>query len=311
MKNIERWWSSNTINILGALRQYITLTWGKPSAQGSHNLIWVAFARLVIETSAADFNHISVSFKEKTDEYETEQIKTLFLKIVDNVLDSAMESLPGRATIIHGDSRYLNKDAAKFDLVITSPPYPNRISYIRELRPYMYWLGFLYSGEEAGDIDWKAIGGTWGKATSNLSTWSTDNAFLPAELFNICHKIEKSDSKNGKTMSQYVLKFFDDMYIHLANLRNKLNQGAEIIYILGNSSFYGNFVDTDAYIKMILNDLGYSDVDSDIIRKRNCNKGLFEYKITAQWHGLALNFLTFMPGMLFFFCNFVKTTSDT
>ena len=147
----------------------------------------------------------------------------------------------------------------------------------------MYWLGFLNSGEEAGEIDWKAIGGTWGKATSNLSTWSTQNKFLPDKLHEICHRIETADPKSGRTLSQYVLKFFDDMYIHLDKLRYKLKTGAKIVYILGNSSFYGNFVETDSYIKDILNNLGYSEVNSEIIRKRNCNKGLFEYNITARW----------------------------
>lgn len=42
----------------------------------------------------------------------------------------------------------------------TSPHYPNRISYIRELRPYMYWMKFLGEAREAGEMDWKAIGGT-------------------------------------------------------------------------------------------------------------------------------------------------------
>lgn len=54
-------------------------------------------------------------------------------------------------------------------------------------------------------------------------------------------------------------------------------------YILGNSSFYGNFVDTENIIKDTLAHLGYSDINSCIIRKRNSNKGLFEYRISARW----------------------------
>lgn len=39
----------------------------------------------------------------------------------------------------------------------------------------MYWLGFLESGEQAGNLDWKAIGGTWGSATSKLKDWEATN----------------------------------------------------------------------------------------------------------------------------------------
>lgn len=284
MKNIERWWNDDTLFVLAVLRNYIGLTWGMPSYNGSHNLLWIAFARLVIETSAADFSHISVSFKEKTEEYTSAAIINLYLNILEGVLLSATRKLKGHAVIIHGDSRTLNKDNNKIDLVITSPPYPNRISYIRELRPYMYWLGFLETGEQAGELDWKAIGGTWGSATSKLSLWKSENENLPQELFDVCSKIEHYDNKNGKTMSLYVLKFFDDMFTHLSNLRSRLNNGAEINYILGNSSFYGNYVDTDSIIKDILHQLNYSEISSCIIRKRNCNKGLFEYRISAKWN---------------------------
>jgi len=85
-------------------------------------------------------------------------------------------------------------------------------------------------------------------------------------------------------MSLYVLKFFEDMFTHFSSLKKRLNKGAEINYILGNSSFYGNYVDTENIIKESLNHLGYSKVSSTVIRKRNCNKGLFEYKISAVWN---------------------------
>lgn len=288
MKNIERWWNDGTLTALATLRQYICKHWGLPTNNGVYNILWVAFARLVIETSAADFNHISVSFKEETKNFALENVISLFLEILATIADSAKEELKGCATIVYGDSRKLDKENGKFDMVITSPPYPNRISYIRELRPYMYWLGFLETGEQAGEMDWKAIGGTWGSATSKLYSWKSENHHLPQELYEVCSKIENADNKNGKAMSLYVLKFFEDMFMHFYSLRTRLNKGAEINYILGNSSFYGNYVDTENIIKESLNYLGYSNIESSIIRKRNCNKGLFEYKISAVWNKTIL-----------------------
>lgn len=283
MKNIERWWNTETLKTLSQLRYYIYIRYGQPTNHGTFNLLWIAFARLVIEISAADFNHISVSFQNETKSYASSSVIDLYKHILEKILYSATSKLKGIATILYGDSRFLQKERCKFDMVITSPPYPNRISYIRELRPYMYWLGFLETGEQAGELDWLAIGGTWGAATSKLHSWKQKNENLPIALFDICSKIEHSNNKNGRTMSLYVLKFFDDMFTHLSNLRNLLNEGAEINYILGNSAFYGNYVDTDSIIRSILYDLGYSNIVSEIIRKRNCNKGLFEYRISAKW----------------------------
>lgn len=282
MRNIERWWSSSTLLALGNLRSFLSETWGEPTMEGEQNLIWIAFARLVIDCSAADFNHISVSFKEETQDFGSDIFKNMFMERLRMIVDSAKNELTGHVRIYHNDSRYLEVPET-YDLVITSPPYPNRISYIRELRPYMYWLKFLSSGEEAGEIDWKAIGGTWGSATSKLHTWEQITPTLPQRLLDVCNRIENADEKNGRTMALYVKKFFDDMYLHLSNLRNHLNDHASINYILGNSSFYGNYVETDLIIEEMLNGLGYRNIKSQIIRKRNSKSHLYEYNITANW----------------------------
>lgn len=282
MRNIERWWSSSTLLALGNLRSFLSETWGEPTMEGEQNLIWIAFARLVIDCSAADFNHISVSFKEETQDFGSDIFKNMFMERLRMIVDSAKNELTGHVRIYHNDSRYLEVPET-YDLVITSPPYPNRISYIRELRPYMYWLKFLSSGEEAGEIDWKAIGGTWGSATSKLHTWEQITPTLPQLLLDVCNRIENADEKNGRTMALYVKKFFDDMYLHLSNLRNHLNDHASINYILGNSSFYGNYVETDLIIEEMLNGLGYRNIKSQIIRKRNSKSHLYEYNITANW----------------------------
>jgi len=103
-------------------------------------------------------------------------------------------------------------------------------------------------------------------------------------LLDTCNAIESSDTKNGKTMAAYVRKFFDDMYIHFGNLRNHLQPNATINYILGNSSFYGHFVDTDLIVKEMLGELHYSNITSKIIRKRNSKNNLYEYLIRASYN---------------------------
>ena len=281
MHKIERWWDNDTLLSLSTLRDYISTSFGEPSLSGEYNLLWVSFAKLIIDTSSADYNHISVSFKSSTTKCELDVVKEQFLRILKEIAESAKVDLRGKVTIVEGDSRYMSVDQ-KYDIVITSPPYPNRISYIRELRPYMYWLRFLESGKQAGEIDWKAIGGTWGSATSKLSSWERVNQELCPELLQVCDKISESDQKNGRTMALYVLKFFDDMFMHFANLKPKLNKGAKINYILGNSSFYNHMVDTEFYIKDMLQKLGYTNISSKIIRKRNSKNGLYEYLISAD-----------------------------
>ena len=100
-----------------------------------------------------------------------------------HVLDGCTEKIHTSTEVVLQDARTLKtNDLGRFDLVVTSPPYANRMSYIRELRPYMYWLGFLHDAREAGELDWQAIGGTWGVATSRLNDWSASENYKNKHL---------------------------------------------------------------------------------------------------------------------------------
>ncbi len=282
--NITRWWCEHTLSVLAALRQSLVNQFEEPANNNVSSLAWIAFCRLIIETSSAAFNHVSMSFHDEVTTFEIEQIESLFVEILEAITDSAEQPLSGEASIYSVDSREkVSIDGVKYSHVVTSPPYPNRISYIRELRPYMYWTKFLDTAREAGELDWKAIGGTWGVATSRLQSWESNGTQLPESLKRVVSRILETEEKNALLMANYVWKYFHDMHLHLQNLKTSLKKGAELSYIVGNSSFYGKQVHTDKLLEDSLKMLGYNNVGSRIVRKRNCKKELFEYCVYATW----------------------------
>ena len=86
--NIERWWSSTTLEVLASLRAALVEEFGEPAQDSVDGLAWVAFCRLVIETSAAAFNHVSMSFASEAVHYEIEHVTNLYTAILDAVLAS-------------------------------------------------------------------------------------------------------------------------------------------------------------------------------------------------------------------------------
>ncbi len=282
--NIERWWSSYTLKILASLRTALVKQFGEPEENDEYSIVWIAFSRLIIETSSAAFNHISMSFNELVTHHKIEYIEKLFLDILALILGSSEKTIAGNAKALKVDTRNIvSLDNIKINKVITSPPYPNRISYIRELRPYMYWTKFINEAKEAGELDWLAVGGTWGIATSRLNSWTMVEEALPEKIFSTVKNIKMSDGKNSELLAIYVLKYFHDMHLHLSSIRSILENGAELHYIVGNSTFYGNMVDTAALLSDSISVLGYSNIRSEIVRKRNCNKALYEYCVSASW----------------------------
>jgi len=283
--NIERWWHADTLYILASIRQQLVATFGEPHRNHYYNLVWVAFSRLIIETSSVTFNHISMSFKGKATRYGFSKIVSLLKTIFSYIVSSAKVQLAGNAEVVYQNSKYLPSEKRNiFDTVITSPPYPNRISYIRELRPCMYWIKFLRNSSDAGQLDWETIGGTWGIATNNLKKWKPVNRNLPERLYEICEKIKTSEDKNSEVMSLYVHKYFDDMYSHLVTLCDLLKVNAKLNYIVGNSSFYGNFVDTENILSESMHKIGYKRIKIHTIRCRNIKKGLYEFNLKAVWN---------------------------
>ncbi len=283
LKNIERWWSKNTLTILAQLRASLVKIIGEPKNAGSLSLLWIAFARVAIEHSAAAFNHVSVSFHDNTVSHSKQEILLAFESYAEAFIASAITPLTGEGVVLLHDSSSPFHEELQFDAIITSPPYPNRMSYIRELRPYMFWLGFLGEAREAGELDWQAIGGTWGIATSRLTTWLPAHGCAMHSLDAVVEKIKRTGEKNSELLSLYVKKYFYDVDKHIRLIQSVLKPGAEVHYVIGNSTFYGVHVATpDLYEESFLAH-GFKNVSSRIIRKRNSKKELFEYCTSATY----------------------------
>ena len=282
---IERWWTKPVISFLASLKAAIAAS---TVAGHTRNLLLVAFCRTLIKLSSAAFNHQSMSFKNAGSQQELNiglDPYDVYWNSLQFVLRSAADNPIGAATVLEGDARNLSLIAgATFGLVITSPPYANRMSYIRELRPYMYWLGYLAAARDAGELDWRAIGGTWGVATSRLNAWSPrHDCRLPDKLHDIVARIAAEANANGALLAAYVAKYCEDMSRHFASLRTVLKRRARVHYIVGNSTFYGVLVPTEQLYAGMLREYGFTDVLARPVRKRNSNRALVEFEVTATW----------------------------
>ncbi|NEQ64445.1 MAG: DNA methyltransferase [Symploca sp. SIO2D2] len=286
--NIERWWNPLALTFLCRLKGGLDAL--LPERHKSTNLLLVAFCRTIIKLSNAAFNHQSMSFKDtkQIDIFENldwlENYDNIYRTELDAVLTTALNNPQQPSQIIGGDARHLNElTQEKFDLLLTSPPYPNRMSYIRELRPYMYWLGYLKESREAGELDWQAIGGTWGIATSRLLEWQPKcNEFAPRYFTEILDRISHSNNKNGVLLSNYVAKYFEDIWTHLKAVRKVMNHGGKVHYIVGNSTFYGILLPTERLYADMLKALVFKDIKIQTVRKRNSKKELFEFDVSAR-----------------------------
>ena len=127
-------------------------------------------------------------------------------------------------------------------------------------------------------------------ATSRLLDWKRPaNPFKHPLLDEALEGIEHHDNKNGRLLAKYVAKYFDDIWKHFNSLVAVLNDGSEIHYIVGNSTFYSVLLPVEKLYAAMLEKLGFDGIKCRAIRKRNSKKELFEFDVFARWSGVNGN----------------------
>ena len=285
LHQIEKWWTPETLAALARIRAGIEIQSGAIPA-AAVDLLKLAFCRALIETAHVSFGHQSMSFKKAPQQSTAaDPVTDSFRRAAALLAESARTPILARPNPIRCDARALSPalPRAHYDCVITSPPYPNRMSYIRELRPYMYWLGHLESAKQAGDLDYTAIGGTWGTATSRVAKWQPPSEiaipFAPFE--SLLGRIAGSAAKHGRLLARYVHKYFHDMTIHAAALADVVAPGGTIHHVVGNSKFYDVLLPVEEIFAALFAANGFERIEVRAIRKRTSKKELFEFVVSG------------------------------
>ena len=287
LHQVEKWWDEQTLGILSRAMCAINSV-EESIPESVADLLKVAFCRVMIERAKVSFGHQSMSFRKNNSDalpllqlLEDETVLS-WKQAISIISKAAHSNVASQPQIFLCDARRLctRLEPNHYTFVITSPPYPNRMSYIRELRPYMYWLGYLQNGRDAGELDWQAIGGTWGCATSNLGKWKPENdTRISYEDF---YTILDGIAQTSELLSRYVHKYFYDMVEHSNELFSVVKPGGSVHYIVGNSKFYNVMIPVESIFAKIFESVSFINISIRTIRKRTSKKELFEFVVSAQ-----------------------------
>lgn len=166
--------------------------------------------------------------------------------------------------------------------VVTSPPYPNRYSYVWNTRPHLYMLGLMQTAKEASDLDKRTIGGTWGTATSELSkgVFEPASPAIAAVVGPVVEEIRAQDN----LMANYVMHYFNRLTAQIAAMEPIVTDDARIAYVVGNSWIKGVYIETDVMLGEIVDrmGLGYRTFDVHRFRRRHSGERLYESIVYAR-----------------------------
>lgn len=277
--NPFRWWRPDVLRNLIILRNAIdSVTYASPQINAFLRLALAGV--LVPDLTNVTLGRLQLHFIDRAADHIDvwQSFYSHACVMLEDLRTVTSVSSYGTATVFHTDatSPKIPHNLPLIDRVITSPPYPNRYSYVWNTRPHLYLLGFFDTAQDASDLDLRTIGGTWGIATSVLQKGVipyTLDAMEPI-LGPVVSQIRKVDN----LMANYLVKYFNLLVKQTQAQHPLLARDAQLAYVVGCSRLKGVYVETDVLLGRLFEalDLGYYVTAIERFRKRHSGKDLFE-----------------------------------
>ncbi|MCG1395183.1 site-specific DNA-methyltransferase [Staphylococcus epidermidis] len=276
--NVYRWWRKDVLKDLLILRELIK---NVTHNEDYRNFFLLALAsKLIPDLTNVTLGRLQLHFVDKSN--ETIDVWSVFssqtTKMIDDLRTLNQETKDTFSKIYNTNSTEtadinINK---KINRVITSPPYPNRYSYVWNTRPYLYFFEMMTEKKSAAELDKITIGGTWGTATSILQKGKIEPLYPIIEK--VVSPIVEEIRLKDNLMANYVMKYFNLIAKQIMNQEKFVSNDVKCAYVVGNSWIKDVYVETDKILSDIFVglDLNYKVDDIHRFRKRNSGKNLYE-----------------------------------
>lgn len=241
-------------------------------------LIWLALTCILRECSGAGTAQWQYVLPNKTKARVRDPFEAMNARVEMFCEDlvHARATMSGTQDLLQTDARAPDSDEV-FDLVITSPPYPNNYDYADATR-----LEMTFWGEVAG---W---GGLQGAVRQYLVRSCSQHAAaeklklqtllempqvepIRAALREVCEDLDEVRMTKGgrKTYHTMVAAYFCDLALVWQSLRERVVPGGRVAFVIGDSAPYGVYVPCDEWLGTLALANGFRSFSFDKIRDRN------------------------------------------
>ncbi len=281
--DVYRWWRPAVLRDLLTARSEME----RDPYEEVRHFLWLAVNKAALDCANIHRNHPTITFDDHHDrtlDVPAEIAANLRAIRADlAALTPAERAASGSGRVVSGDScgalDAALDGALPVTCVVTSPPYPNRFSYVHQTRPQLHFMEVISERHEATAIDLQTVGGTWGRATSDLMKAPIEP---PEELREV---LTYSDALRDRStlMYNYVTKYFVNLQRHIRALRRLVAPGRfRGAYVVGNS----RLSDIEIYTETILGRLfeleGFEVERIVLFRKRGGRKRLYETAVCVR-----------------------------
>ena len=248
------------------------------TSPGIDNLIWLALTCILRECSHAGTAQWQYVLPNKTKSRVNNPLKAFGERIdmFKSDIYYAQTTFNGSSKVINGDARNPKLNSL-FDLVVTSPPYPNNYDYADSTRLEMTFWGDVNSwGDLQSAVRRHLVRSCSQHAAAerlSLPILLEDTAVLPIrdELESVCSKLSQiRQTKAGKkTYHTMVAAYFCDLSRVWRSLRQITKPRGKVAFVIGDSAPYGIYVPSDRWLGELALAAGFRDYRFEKLRDRN------------------------------------------
>lgn len=143
----------------------------------------------------------------------------------------------------------LNDYKGKISLFVTNPPYISSVRYIETMKLEMYWLEYIKSSEEYGDLAKVMLGND--KVTKNEFINLTKTKY--EEINKIIDEINLKSPKDA----YIVAKYFNDMEKIIIKMNTLLKNEGKVVVKISDSNVKKTKVETGKFLTLIAEHYGF------------------------------------------------------
>ena len=268
-----------SLNRLDALKETYLRNFDNGSSE--NELLWLGITSIIRACSTAGTAQWQYVLPKKNKAKVLEPFEAFTFKmeqIIEDIIYAKHHNWLSNSNIINTDARnpdYDKKDL--FDLVLTSPPYPNNYDYADATRLEMtFWgeingWGDLHSSVRQYLL--RSCSQHSAKEKLILDTLLQNKVLLPIkdELSSACRKLEKIRLTKGgkKTYHTMAAAYFSDLGNIFNALRPLCKSGSKMCFVIGDSAPYGIYLAVDKWLGELALSSGFKSYTFEKIRDRN------------------------------------------
>jgi DNA modification methylase len=244
-------------------------------------ILWLAITAILRSTShagTAQWQYIQPNKRKKNAVDPRSAISQKFSEIVGDIQFFNKKNITAQAEILNHDARELlqaYKDA--FDILITSPPYPNNYDYADATRFEMIFWNEI---EGWGDLQTKVRNGLIRSCSQHsaaekldLDTILHNPLLVPicGEITTVCKELEQVRLEHGgkKTYHTMIAAYYLDLAKVFVALRQLMKENSTICFIIGDSAPYGVYAPADIWLGKLALAAGFRSWSFEKTRDRN------------------------------------------